>query len=330
MSVVASRQGRVGHLLLDRPKALNALDLGMIRSIAAALDAWRDDPGVHAVVIQGAGGRAFCAGGDIRLARQHALAGEWEQVETFFAEEYALNQHIATYPKPYVALIDGICMGGGIGVSVHGVARPTTQAGSFAMPETAIALFPDVGATYLLPRLRGYVGLYLALTGARLAGADAAFAGLATHLVTPQTMAALPDALAEHGMAALGGIGEPVDAPLARNMAAIDRCFSAPSVAAILDRLATEGEWGEAAIAAIRAASPSAVLWTFDIVKAGAGRTLAECLAAELALTRTVTRHPDFHEGVRAMVVDKDRQPRWHPGRIEDVDPAATQAMFGG
>src|SRR5580692_1890117 len=147
-SVIATREGRIGHLLLNRPQALNALDIGMIRALTAALAGWRDDPSVHAVVIEGAGGRAFCAGGDVRAIRAHALAGEREPIEAFFGEEYALNGMIAEYPKPYVALIDGICMGGGIGVSVHGDMRVTTEAGMFAMPETAIAMFPDVGASF--------------------------------------------------------------------------------------------------------------------------------------------------------------------------------------
>jgi len=162
-SVITRRDGRVGRILLNRPKSLNALDLPMIDAIAAALTAWRDDASVHAVVIEGAGGRAFCAGGDIRAIRAHALAGEKEAIEAFFSREYALNLQIAEYPKPYVALIDGVCMGGGIGVSVHGGIRVATEAAMFAMPETAIALFPDIGATYILPRLPGQLGKTTAL-----------------------------------------------------------------------------------------------------------------------------------------------------------------------
>ncbi|MEJ1974676.1 MAG: enoyl-CoA hydratase/isomerase family protein [Acetobacteraceae bacterium] len=328
-TVLARRQGRVGRILLNRPRTLNALDIEMIRSMAAALTAWRDDPAVHAVVVEGAGGRAFCAGGDIRAVRAASLAGRHDEIETFFTEEYALNQAIADYPKPYIALVDGICMGGGIGVSAHGWARVATEAALFAMPETGIALFPDIGATYILPRLRGEIGLYMALSGARLHGADAAFAGLATHYTSRETIAGLADALAANGPAALCGTGIPVEAPIAAHMDAIDRCFSADSVSAILERLDAEGtDWARETLGALRAASPSAVLWTFEIVRAGAGRTLPQCLAAELALTRHATVHPDFLEGVRAMVVDKDRQPKWNPARIEDVDPAAIARMF--
>lgn len=303
----------------------------MIRAVAAALDAWRDDPAVHAVVIEGAGGRAFCAGGDIRAIRALATEGHHDEVERFFAEEYALNQAIASYPKPYVALVDGICMGGGIGVSVHGAVRVATEAAVFAMPETGIGLFPDIGATYVLPRLRGAFGTWMALTGARVEGADAAYLGLATHFATRERIATLADELAEDGPAVLAGAAVPPPpgalAPLAGQ---IGRCFGAGSVAEIIGRLEAEGtDWSRETLATLRGLSPSSILWTFRIVRDGAGRTLPQCLAAELALTRHVTRHPDFREGVRAMVVDKDRTPRWSPPRIEDVDQAAIAAMFG-
>ena len=330
-TVIAQCKGRVGHILLNRPAALNALDLAMIRAMAEALDAWRDDPAVHAVVVEGAGGRAFCAGGDIRAVRNAVVDGRHADIATFFAEEYALNGQIASYPKPYIALIDGICMGGGIGVSVHGAFRVTTEAALFAMPETGIALFPDIGASYLLPRLRGSLGMYMALVGARLTGADSVFAGLATHFTDRTTIASLSAALAEHGVAALAAIHRPFQSPLAEHMAAIDHCFSAESLMGVLDRLQTaDTEWSRQTLITLRANSPSALLWTFHLLRAGAGRTLPQCLAAELALTRHVTRHPDFSEGVRAMVVDKDRTPRWAPARLEEVDPMAIAAMFEG
>ena len=301
----------------------------MVRAIAAALAEWRDDPAVHVVVIQGAGGRAFCAGGDIRAIREASLAGRHEDVTRFFADEYALNQAIADYPKPFVALVDGICMGGGIGVSVHGSARVVTEAAVFAMPETGIALFPDIGATYILPRLRGAAGMYMALTGARLHGADAAYVGLATHFTDRHVLASLPAGLDADGMAALAMVPRGFDAPIAGHMAAIDRCFGADNVVGIVERLASEDtEWSRQALTTLRSMSPSAVLWTFHIVQAGASRTLPQCLAAELALTRHATRHPDFAEGVRAMVVDKDRQPKWSAPDIESVDQATIAAMF--
>jgi enoyl-CoA hydratase len=329
-SVKAGRDRRIGRILLDRPRALNALDIDMIRGIRAALDAWRDVPEVHAVVIEGAGGRAFCAGGDIRAVRSLSLDGDQAGIERFFTEEYALNRAIAEYPKPYVALVDGICMGGGIGVSVHGSARVATEAAVFAMPETAIGLFPDIGATYLLPRLPGALGMYMALTGARMQGADAVHAGLATHFTARERLPALAEALAQDGTAALAEFAGPLPPfTLAPHRAAIDRCFSAGSVTEVVARLEAEGtDWSHETLAVLRGLSPSSVAWTFGIVRAGAHRSLAECLAAELALTRHATRHPDFLEGVRAMVVDKDRQPRWSPAGIEDVDPAEIDRML--
>lgn len=329
-TVRATRNGRIGHILLHRPRALNALDSAMIAAIATALESWRDDPSIHAVVIEGAGGRAFCAGGDIRAIREHALAHDAAAIEAFFRDEYALNATIDEYPKPYVALIDGICMGGGIGVSVHGQFRVTTEAGVFAMPETAIGMFPDVGATFMLPRLPGALGLYLGLTGTRLAGADAAHAGVATHFVPKGALPVLRDALARDGVAAIAAHAQTLPAfTLAPHRDAIDRCFGAESMAEILVRLEMEGTgWARETLATLRTMSPSALAWSFAIIRRGAERSLRDCLAAELAMTRHVTRHPDFAEGVRAMVVDKDRTPRWTPARLEDVDPVAIAAML--
>lgn len=314
-SVVVGVDGRLGHLLLNRPRTLNALDLEMIRRMSAALAAWRDDPLVHAVLIEGAGERAFCAGGDIRAVRDAAIAGELGFIANFFAEEYALNAAIAAYPKPYVALIDGFCMGGGIGVAVHGQVRVATEFAQFAMPETAIALFPDVGATFVLPRLPGRLGLFLGLTGTRLVGADAVHAGIATHFVPRARLADLRAALARDGVAVVAGFAEALPPfTLAGHRDTIDRCFAQPTVDAILAALAAErSDFARQTLEMLGHMSPSSLRWSFEIISAGAGRTLAQCLAAELALVQRVTRHPDFAEGVRAMVVDKDRAPKWGP-----------------
>ena len=327
-SVRAVVDGRVGRLVLSRPAALNALDLAMIRALTSALNIWQHRPEIHAVVIEGEG-RAFCAGGDIRAIRDAASAGDAGSIEVFFGEEYALNRLIAEYAKPYVALVDGICMGGGIGVSVHGRYRVATEAAIFAMPETGIALFPDVGASYFLPRLPGAIGMFLALTGTRLTGADAVHAGLATHFVPKAKLQALLAALASDGVAALAEFAEKLQPfTLADQLPAINRCFAAESVPEILARLGQEGAWGENTLATLRAMSPSSVLWSFGIVHRGAGRDLPACLQAELRLTRQVTRHPDFAEGVRAMVIDKDRLPKWSPAAIEAVDLRAIEAML--
>ena len=300
----------------------------MIAALTRALNEWHGDPSVQAVVIEGEG-RAFCAGGDVRALRDAALQRDCDSIETFFAEEYRLNQLIADYPKPYIALIGGVCMGGGIGVSVHGAARVVTPGALFAMPETAIGLFPDIGATYILPRLRGAIGMWMALTGARLDGADAAYAGLATHMATPERLATLADELADDGPAVLASLEPAPPSRLAALRPQIDRCFGQNSVAAIVAALVADGtEWARATLTELRRHSPSSVLWTFEIVRRGAARTLPQCLAAELALTRHVTLHPDFAEGVRALVVDKDRSPNWYPATLEEVDLQAIARLF--
>ncbi len=329
-SVIVGRQGRIGRLTLNRPDALNALDLEMIRRIALALDEWRDDPSVHAVALDAAG-RAFCAGGDIRAIRSQMLSGDHAGAERFFSEEYALNLAIARYPKPYVSLIDGICMGGGIGLSVHGGIRVASEAATFAMPETAIGFFPDIGATYILPRLRGHYGMYLALTGARVGGADAARLGLATHFVARETVGGLADAMAEDGVSALAGAVAPL--PASGQASGIAEAgiaaFGADSVAGIVAGLERSGtDWSRETLAALRRVSPSAVHWTFEIIRRGARQTLEQCFAAELALTRRAGTHPDFAEGVRAMVIDKDRSPQWSPKSLEQVDVPALAAWF--
>lgn len=327
--VLARRQGRIGRITLNRPKALNAVDLEMIQAVHAALDTWRDEPAVQAVVIEGTVGKAFCAGGDIRLVRERVLAGDHAWIEAFFVAEYGLNLAIARYPKPYVALIDGVCMGGGIGLSVHGSVRVVADGALLAMPETAIGFFPDVGASFVLPRLRPGFGMYMALTGVRVRGADAAYLGLATHYVAAERMGSVADEIAEDGLAVLAGATLPPEPGPIADLAGPVRCFDAGSLAEILASLAAmDSEWARETLATLRAASPNSVLWSFELVRRGAGRTLEQCLATELALTRHATRHPDFQEGVRAMVVDKDRTPRWSPPRIEDVDPAAIAALF--
>ncbi len=327
--IVIRQQGRIGRLTINRPRALNAIDHAMVRSLQGALDAWRNDPAIEAVVIDGAGDRAFCAGGDIRRVRDMALAGQYADVEAFFEDEYALNSAIAHYPKPYVALIDGVCMGGGIGLSVHGRARVVTDAAVLAMPETGIGFFPDVGASFFLPRLPGHHGMFLALTGARVQGAEAVGLGLATHYVARDRLATLADEMAEGGTAGLTHAAQPVPTGTSPEHAEVVACFGADSVTGILERLAELASApAQDASSTLRSRSPTAVLRTFELMRLGAGRTLDQCLGIELALTRHAVRHPDFAEGVRAMVVDKDRNPRWSPARIEDVPLDEVKALF--
>lgn len=320
-SVLAVRTGRIGRIVLNRPRALNALDLEMIRACTHALNDWREDPHVHAVVIEGAGERAFCAGGDIRAVRQFHLEKRPDQVEAFFAEEYALNYLIATYPKPYIALVAGICMGGGIGVSVHGTYRVATEGAVFAMPETAIGFFPDIGATYFLPRLPGRLGYYLALTGTRMTGADAVHAGLATHFVRREKLAALSHAIAEDGVGVLARFADPLPPfSLEPHRQTIDRAFGQSTMTAIIGALEVGDGFAKETAATLRSMSSSSLVWSLKLLQRGADLNLRDCLDMELRATRTITPHREFIEGVRAMVVDKDRQPRWTPARLEDVD----------
>jgi enoyl-CoA hydratase len=262
--------------------------------------------------------------------RDGQLSGDRAGVEEFFREEYDLNLMISTYPKPYVALIDGICMGGGIGVSVHGPYRVATEHAMFAMPETAIGFFPDIGGTFFLPRLPGQLGFYLGLTGLRTTGADAVHAGFATHFTQRANLPALSSALAEIGVAALARFAEPLPPfALAPHLAAIDRCFSADTVGEIAARLAAEpGDWAAPALKALHTVSPVALAFTLEAFRRGADMTLKQTLDAEFLLTRTTMAYPDFAEGVRAMVVDKDRQPKWQPARIADIVSAVIEGMF--
>lgn len=324
-TILVGRENAAGTLLLNRPRALNALDLGMIAALDTAIASLRDDPAVRLVVLEGAGGRAFCAGGDVRHIRDLALAGDAAGIEAFFAGEYAVNAAIADFGKPWISLIDGVCMGGGIGVSVHGSHRVVTEHALLAMPETAIALFPDVGTSYVLPRLPGALGPWIALTGARLRGAEAVEAGLATHFVPRERLPALRQALLAGDAGVVEGFAEPAGpGAIAAQRPAIDRCFGHASLAAILAALTSEDTgWAREQAATLARMSPTSLGVTLELLRRGASLALAGCLAMELSLTRQVTRHPDFAEGVRAVLVDKDNTPRWSP----TTDPAT---LFDG
>lgn len=330
-SLLTRREGALGLLTMNRPKALNALDQAMIDGFGAAIAAWRDDASLRAVLLDGAGGRAFCAGGDVRAIRTAALADDQATIERFFSTEYAVNQGIAEFGKPWISLIDGVCMGGGIGVAVHGSHRIATEHALLAMPETAIALFPDVGTSYVLPRLPGRIGLWLALTGARLKGADAVHAGFATHYISRDALPALRQALSGGDAEAVARFAEPPPpASFAAHREAIDRCFGAGDLPAILDVLEAEGtEWAEEQRQILLRMSPTSLSVSHELLARGAEKSLRECLAMELALTRVVVNHhPDFAEGVRSVLVDKDGAPRWQPATIEEVDPVAIAGMF--
>ena len=329
-SLITSRDGRAGRILMNRPKVLNAIDQPMIRAMTKILLEWRDDPTIQLVIVEGAGDRAFCAGGDIVDLRENAMAGRTNDVEAFFAEEYELNKIIAGYPKPYISLIDGVCMGGGLGISIYGAYRVASEHAMFAMPETIIGFFPDIGGTWFLPRLPGELGAYLGLTGARVRGADTVRAGFATHYVPRAHIATLNAALAADGAGALGAFAETLPAgTLAGEREAIDRVFAGDSVPAIVARLNAEGtDWAAATLKLLNGVSPAACVWSLRALRAATNLNLAEALAVELRMTRVITKHPDFIEGVRAALVDRDRNPKWTPASLDQVDPAVIDRVF--
>ena len=336
--ILFSERGPLAEVMLNRPKALNSLTLEMIRAFDPRLAAWAVDDAVKAVVVRGEAEKAFCAGGDIRAIWEAGKAGGALTAD-FFREEYGLNRRIHVFDKPYVALIDGITMGGGVGVSVHGSHRVAGDRTVFAMPETAIGFFPDVGATWVLPRLPGAIGVYMALTGARLKAADCVYAGLATHYVPGARMGEVPDALAAadwsgEAHAAVDAVlaelaGDPGPAPLAEVREAIDRCFSRDSVEAVVAALEREGgAWAEGTLETMRARSPTSMKLALRAVRAGGRQSFDECMTMEYRISQAVMAGHDFFEGVRALIVDKDQAPQWRPARIEDVDDAEIESYF--
>ncbi len=323
---------------LNRAEALNALTFDMVRRLDARLVEWAADPAVRAILIEGAGGRAFCAGGDVRALYQAGKAGG-DLPARFYAAEYAMNYRIHRLEKPYVALMDGITMGGGVGVSVHGSHRVVTERTVFAMPETGIGLFPDVGGGYFLPRLPGALGTYLGLTGARLEAADCRYAGIATHTVPAARLDALKDALAradwpDDAHAAVGRTldalhQDPGAAPLAAHRRAIDRCFAADTVAGIIAELEAQGtDWAARQLEILAAKSPTSLKLACRQIRQGATMGFAEVMRMEYRLTQGCMAGHDFYEGVRAAVIDKDRAPKWRPPSLDEVSDAAVDAYF--
>ena len=329
---ICRRCGAIGHITLNRPQALNALTLNMVRAISRALDDWEHDPTVKAVVVEGAGDRAFCAGGDIRLLWEQGTAGDHKAQLDFWREEYVLNVRIKRYPKPYVAVIDGIVMGGGVGVSVHGSHRIAGDGFAFAMPEVGIGFFPDVGATWFLPRLAGKTGIYLALTGARAKAGDAVALGLAEAHVSrakiPELIAALE--AGEDVAAALAHFKSPAEAgPIVQNRAAIDAAFSAESVSAILARLADDGsDFSREAAKTIGQKAPLSLAVALRQMQVGAGISFEEAMRTEFRIVSRICRGTNFYEGVRATIIDKDQKPAWKPARVEDVTTPEVDAIF--
>ncbi|MEP4378632.1 MAG: enoyl-CoA hydratase/isomerase family protein [Alphaproteobacteria bacterium] len=333
--VLLEQRGRIGLITLNKPKALNALSLSMIHTIAPGLEAWAVDDNVDAVVIRGAGEKAFCAGGDIRDLYEGRGTGFGA---TYYAAEYKLNVLIHTYPKPYIALMDGVTMGGGVGMSVHGSHRVVSDRVLFAMPETGIGLFPDVGASWFLPCCPGEVGMYLGLTGHRLRAADTLYAGIGdVHVPADRNddlIAALAGAAVLDGDAVatvLRGFSiDPGEAPLAAHRDAIDRCFSGDSVEDILARLAAEdSDWAREQIEALLTKSPTALKVTHRQLRLGAQiDSIAEIMAMEYRLADRSFRGHDLFEGIRAVVIDKDGAPKWNPTTLDAVSEADVDEYF--
>jgi enoyl-CoA hydratase len=317
---------------------LNALTLDMIRALDARLRAWAGDPSVRAIVVEGAGERGFCAGGDVR-ALYDVRHTKSDLPAVLYREEYSLNHRIHGFAKPYVALMDGIAMGGGVGVSVHGSHRVATERTLFAMPETGLGLFPDVGGSHFLPRLPGRIGMYLALTGARLGAADCRYAGIAGHYLPSARLGELKAALAEaewsgDAHAAVDAVlarfdEDPGEPPLARHRAAIDRCFAGGSVEQVVAALAAEGtDWATAQRDILATKSPTSLKITLRQIRAGGRLGFAAAMTMEYRMVQRCVAGHDFYEGVRAVVIDKDRAPRWRPASLEEVSVAAIDAYF--
>ena len=332
--IIFERRGTAGLITLNRPQALNAVTHDMVRSLARQLAEWADEPSVLRVIVTAAGGRAFSAGGDLRSLYELGRAGRYEEALAFWRDEYRLNVFIKRYRKPYVALIDGLVMGGGVGVSVHGSHRVAGDGFRFAMPEVGIGFFPDVGATWFLPRLEGELGTYCALTGDRLDAVDASCSGIATHRVQSSALPDLLEALctAVSVDAILGAFRQPADdGTVTRQRYAINRLFRADRIEDILTALDAEKEaadFARSAATAIRGKSPLSLKIALAQLRRGGGLDFDECMRMEFRVVSRVVRGHDFYEGIRAVIVDKDQAPQWRPPTLAAISDAEVDRHF--
>lgn len=338
--ILFEQKGEWGVVTLNREQALNALTQDMVKAFRAQLGEWANDPGVGAVMVKGAGEKAFCAGGDIRWLHDEAK-NDPARASEFFRDEYRNNAAIFHFPKPYVALIDGVVMGGGVGISVHGDFRIAGDATLFAMPETGIGLFPDVGGGYFMPRLDGGLGLYLALTGRRAKAADCLYAGVATHYVPAGAYAALEEALLAEEFA--GGAhdvirhliesyaDDPAGEPsLPADRVEIDRLFAGhDSLASLIAALEADGgDFAKETLKTLSRMSPTSMAIAFEQMKRGASLDFDDVMKMEFRIVRHVMEGHDFFEGVRAQIIDKDRNPQWSPASLAEVNDADVAAYF--
>lgn len=330
MSIRIRKIGRIGQITLQRPEALNAVTYEMVLAIEAALDGWRGDDDVACVLIDAEGHKAFSAGGDLQFMYDTASKGDFDAGRTFWRDEYRLNARIAAYPKPYVALCQGFTMGGGVGVSLHGSHRVVGESSKIAMPECAVGLVPDVGGTLLLARAPGRLGEYLGVTGYRMNASDAILAGFADYFIPEAEWPGLTEALIETGDAsAVQALArDPDDGPLMGLRAQVDNHFGKETLSGILASLPGDG-WGTATAKAIRAGSPLSASCTIELVRrARSGDDIRTALQQEYRFTSRSASEGDFVEGIRAAIIDKDRNPRWRHGSLEEVKPAEVAAML--
>jgi enoyl-CoA hydratase/carnithine racemase len=329
--VLFEERGALGLITLNRPKALNALTRDMCVAMKTQLDKWAGDDAVKTVAVRGTGERAFCAGGDIRALYEAGKAGGADAL-SFYRDEYRLNATIKHFKKPYVALLQGIVMGGGVGVSVHGSHRVATETLTFAMPETGIGLFPDVGGSYFLPRCPGELGMYLALTGARLNTADTLYSGIATHLVPSRETEAFIASLetgTDPDMALRSFAEDAGEAPLASARENVDRTFAADSLDGVLAALEADGdEWASQTRAVLAKKSPTALKITFRQMREGARLGFDDCMRMEFRMVAQIMEGHDFYEGVRAAIIDKDNAPKWRPAALAEVSNADVERYF--
>ncbi|XP_053129287.1 3-hydroxyisobutyryl-CoA hydrolase, mitochondrial isoform X2 [Hemicordylus capensis] len=339
--VLMEKRGCAAVITMNRPKVLNVLTLSMIRQIYPQLKKWEQDPETFLIIIKGTGEKSFCAGGDIRAITEAGKAGD-RMTQDFFREEYILNNAVGTCRKPYVALIDGITMGGGVGLSVHGHFRVATERTVFAMPETAIGLFPDVGGGYFLPKLSGKMGYFLALTGFRLKGRDVHKAGIATHFIEAEKIAALENDLTElkspskENVAALldsyhkkCNLDQEREFILGEHMDKINSLFSANSMEGIMQNLKQDGSpFALQQLKTITKMSPTSLKMTLRQLREGASLNLQDVLTMEYRLSQACMRGHDFYEGVRAVLIDKDQSPKWKPATLEEVTDEFLDSCF--
>lgn len=333
--VLVRRAGRLGHLILNRPKALNSLTHGMVKTIKATLETWKDDATVATVLISGAGEKGLCAGGDVVSLYRAAVDGRPEVGDTFFADEYAMNALIADYPKPYVAFMDGIVLGGGVGISAHGNQRIVTERTRLGMPETGIGFFPDVGGAWLLARAPSGFGHHMGLTSAHVTGADALALGFADHYVEsarlPELAAALERTGAEEAIAAVAATGAAVpESPLMQQRDWIESAYAQDTAEGIVAALRSHGDPAAAEAATqILAKSPTSVKVTLELIRRAAQlSTVHEVLDQDATVAHHLLRSHDMREGIRAQLVDKDRNPQWNPPTLKDVPADTVTSAF--